>query len=641
MTILTAVVLVFLFLLSLKSRLGEACFRRSFLAALILWGVLAVIGAEALSLFSALTPLAITLYWSFLAVFLSAFLIYDRKKALAVRGPVLAAFPFFDKMLIAWIGAIVVLTATIAFFAPPNNWDSMTYHMARVMHWLQDRTMAHYPTSIPRQNVYSPAAEIFILHLTALSGGDRWVNFVQWFSMVGSLLGVSLIARDLGAGRSGQVFAALFAATLPMGILQSTSTQNDYVAVLWMVAFIFFGLQAFCERKTWAMLLSGLSLGLAFLTKGTTYFLFSPFLLWFLVLGIRRSKWLAISWAGTILALAIALNAFYFYQNLHYTGHIVPASESAHIIGSGNRLAEFLANVIRNVSLHLVTPWATWNHWAIGGVNSVLQALESEAGAKVIMGGGSDGFILTNPFRDDIAGNFFHLALIIGTILLCCFIVRKKDNRVGAYGLALLGAFVLFHLLLKWSPFHSRYHLSFFVLIAPWVAVIWEQRFSRKVMIGLGLALALSAIPWVLGNEGRPLIGQKSVLVVPRQEQYFSHHHWRYKPYASVGKLAQAVGCREWGLGFGPDSWEYPLWALFGPRPWQSVRIEHVTVGQLPYPRGDFSPCMLLFDDVKKEPVIVNDGKPFLRVQLHQEMSIYVRVDHVPPEVLKSAGIGR
>jgi len=45
-----------------------------------------------------------------------------------------------------------------------------------------------------------------------LSGGDSFANFVQWFSMVGSVIGVTLIAAEFGADFRVQVYAALVAA---------------------------------------------------------------------------------------------------------------------------------------------------------------------------------------------------------------------------------------------------------------------------------------------------------------------------------------------------------------------------------------------------------------------------------------------
>ena len=41
-----------------------------------------------------------------------------------------------------------VVLLFLALLYPPNNYDSMTYHMARVAHWIQNQSIGHYPTSL-------------------------------------------------------------------------------------------------------------------------------------------------------------------------------------------------------------------------------------------------------------------------------------------------------------------------------------------------------------------------------------------------------------------------------------------------------------------------------------------------------------
>ena len=60
--------------------------------------------------------------------------------------------------------------------------------------------------------------------------------------MVSSMIGVSLIAKQLGAKQGGQLLASAFCASLPMGILQASSTQNDYTVALWIVCLAYFTL---------------------------------------------------------------------------------------------------------------------------------------------------------------------------------------------------------------------------------------------------------------------------------------------------------------------------------------------------------------------------------------------------------------
>src|SRR5262245_35403163 len=181
----------------------------------------------------------------------------------------MASLPF---SLLLPIGFIVSLTGLIALVAPPNTYDSMTYHLGRVVHWIQNHDVRPYPTNIDRQLYNPPWAEFAISHFHILSGGDRLANAVQWLSMLGSIVGVSLIAKQLGGSWDCQVLASLVALCLPMGILQASSTQNDYVVTFWLVCFayyVFLILQVVQGPSSFWLqaILAGISLGLALLTK--------------------------------------------------------------------------------------------------------------------------------------------------------------------------------------------------------------------------------------------------------------------------------------------------------------------------------------------------------------------------------------
>ncbi len=52
--------------------------------------------------------------------------------------------------------------------------------------------------------------------------------------MAGILVAVSALAKILGAGRKGQWAAAAFACSLPVAVLEATSTQTDLVAAFWL-----------------------------------------------------------------------------------------------------------------------------------------------------------------------------------------------------------------------------------------------------------------------------------------------------------------------------------------------------------------------------------------------------------------------
>ncbi len=195
----------------------------------------------------------------------------------------------------------------VALVAPPNTFDSMTYHMPRVMHWIENASVWPYPTNILRQLYMAPGAEFAILHLQLLAGSDRLANMPQAFALLGVVLGASLIVRELGGGGAAQVGGAVIAGTVPIGVLQATGTQNDEVVAFWLVCFVVFALRlvAGANRPIVIALFAGASLGLAILTKPTAYLFAFPFAVWLSVALVRRSG--ARCWTPLLLIAGVAL----------------------------------------------------------------------------------------------------------------------------------------------------------------------------------------------------------------------------------------------------------------------------------------------------------------------------------------------
>lgn len=171
--------------------------RSAMLAAAVLWAVTLTAMTELLSFFRALSPGSLAGAWGVVLVCTIAAWLSARQpsrsgterqeRQVGIRKPV--RLPPKEATCVVGIGLILSGTLLTALVAAPNNWDSMTYHMARVAHWSQNQSVAHYPTSIPRQLYLGPGAEFVILHFQILTGGDRLANVIQWLSAPGHKYG--------------------------------------------------------------------------------------------------------------------------------------------------------------------------------------------------------------------------------------------------------------------------------------------------------------------------------------------------------------------------------------------------------------------------------------------------------------------
>ncbi|MEG4346040.1 hypothetical protein QUB70_22565 [Microcoleus sp. A003_D6] len=356
----------------------DNCWRNAILSAAIVGGVIVALSTEFFSLFRLLTFEWVFGLWLVADILLLIFYLKFQSVQPIFEKNQDEKFPSFLVGLLGGVLFIFAAVGLIAVVAPPNNWDSMTYHMSRVVHWMQNRSVEHYPTSYVPQLYHPPWAEFAIMHFQILSGGDRFANLVQWLSMVGSAIAVSLIAKQLGANVRGQVFAAVFAATLPMGILQGSSTQNDYAVCFWVVCFVSCGLAGGMSPgitgfNTFKI---GASLGLAILTKTTAYIFCLPSIIWFIVGGIKCFRGKMLRPILIIAAVTLVLNIGHFWRNYDLFGYAIgsPQDFTKEYKIEVFTLPNFLSNVIRNLGMQAGTRISRING-AIAGVINILHRI--------------------------------------------------------------------------------------------------------------------------------------------------------------------------------------------------------------------------------------------------------------------------
>ena len=586
----------------------EHRWREALLTGTVVWGVLVVAFTEGLSLFGLLTWQWLVALWSLAAAVGMGVLVvlwgltprpplHHVERGSSTATGLRSGRPPGRMVVLAICGvvAVVVIAGVTAIVAPPNTYDSMTYHLPRVMHWIQHQSVAHYPTHIPRQLHFPPGAEFILTHLYLLAGNDRLLNLVQWLGMVGSVVGVSLLAQQFGAAGPGQVVASVVAATLPMGMLQASSTQNDYVVTFWLVCLAYFVLVAI-RRPGWGVSAGvGASLGLALLTKATAYLFAAPLLVWLLVGYGRFLRWRCYRHVLLIAGVVLALNLGHWLRNTNLYGTPLVwqdgASTSSYtneVIGAGM----LLSNVIRNASLHASVPggseqvraqvgqqvaqWIDRTHALIG-----IEASDRRTTWQQVTTSEGRQFRV-EPFHmhEDIASNPLHLLLILYALVAVCASGALRRGTVPVYAGVLVAGFLLFCLVLKWQPWHSRLHLPLFVLWAPAVGIALSWGWSRRIGSGAAAVLLVAALVLIGYNETRPLYGPRSILFTERADQYFATRPFGADYRAAIGYLnTQPHG--KIGLVLGANAWEYPFWALLEGEAGHRARLEHVLVGNV------------------------------------------------------------
>jgi len=613
LAVLPVVTFLFLFIFFIKL---FAELRRSFLWAAVVWTLFTVTLTEILSIFHVLTQAGVAAGWAFMALLVLAGVIVSKKNPQDYR-PKIQGLCLIEIMLLALTAGIIFGVGLNAFFAAPNNWDSMTYHLPRVLHWIQNRSVEHYATAILRQLYQPPGAEFLILQFQILTGNDRFANLVQWFSMIGSALVLSLIAADLGAGRKGQILTAFLVVTIPMGILQGSSTQNDYVAGFWLAVLVFFGLRLLSfdgqgRQRGFDIAGAGLALGFTLLTKGTGYIFAAPWIAAFVLFGLLKKRKMFLRDLVVIALICFVFNAAFYTRNMKLFGSPISAGTEDYT-NKGNLIGNGIANVVRNVALHMGTPFAGFNKALKDNIIKLSGQDESNSWG--------DFDIPTPSTSEDIAGNPLHLLLIL--IIFVAVLISRKSPQLRNYTLLIIAGFILFCVYLKWQLFHSRLHLPLFLLSMPVVAVVLERLTAKFWIPLIALFLLAGSLPPLLYNERHPLVGKKNVFNMSRMEQYFSYRKFMAVPYVLSAKYAASRLGSDVGLLLGGDDWEYPLWILLKKEK-PDVRIYHSGVKNVSGALAQDKKVTVIISELADPPNVVSfEQKVFLKRQQFSFMSIY------------------
>ncbi|GAP14309.1 hypothetical protein LARV_02076 [Longilinea arvoryzae] len=584
----------------------------------ICWGAYLAVISELLSLAHFLTTTGVGLSWGLAFILLSIFGFRSGflKRGLRRMGVAWRCIQPGDYVLAGVLALLSGALLLILIVSPSGNNDSLQYHLARVVHWAQDASLQHYATGFVPQ-LYNPIwAEEVILHLRLLWGNDQLAGLVQWGAMLTSLVAVCEISSELGIKRHGRWIAVAFVFSLPMGVLQSVSTQNDYGVAFWLAAMAWLCVRALTRPlSVLEALMLGLAVGLGALTKGTFYPFALPFGVLFLYASLRwiwrqvdRKK----AWRRTLLLFGIiglsiiALNGGYWIRNLQSFGNpLGPSDWISNMTAGSMSVGKLFSSLIAQVAMNFSSPFDQINNPIIQTIRTRLGPIDPRMNNFSMIWGWN---------HEDTAGNPLHVIILALGLLILPFSWRKDpDRRLWGYLATVLGSFAMMALVVHLDAYGVRYQLPLFVLFSPLVGAAlefprfekatnsgdsflsrrrWIYRTWQAVKLSLVFILILAALPWVLFNRSHPLIAMKekvepfsipckpilgctggSILFESPMNSLFANHYDLIRPYSQMTDDLQRLGCKDVGLRIDSHDPEYLFWWLLD-APQSGYRLE-------------------------------------------------------------------
>jgi hypothetical protein len=483
------------------------------------------------------------------------------------------------------LGVMVLVTA---FCYPPMTFDSMTYHMARVGHWVQNRSVEYYPTSIDRQNWVSPGAEYLILILQILSGSDRWANIVQFLAWIHILFAIPSLSRMAGVPSRLVPWCAVLVAAIPMGVMQASSTQTDMVASTLMVGIVIASLPFLHHPDRWrfgqVMVLVCMVCG-GWLVKQTSLLVASS-ILFFVVVNCLYYK----NKSGQLLVIskpilrklipmgfgAVVLSAVLIGPN------IVRLMEYNHCLEYANSKAN-----PRLWTFRLFGHWperlinvvdATYAQHTVGRerVPVALRRLFEKAGVLAeIPRVKHDVFKL----NEDFIGNPIHMAIFVILAIWVIVVWPWLPQRIRGFSIIPILSWIVLHMIIKDQVWISRLQLPFFVLIPiMWSAVFLGKRGMRlKTLLLAGTTLVALAYAYTCAaNNGRKELTFNALYSFDREIFYYLNVDIDGRVRAvddEIMKMMSRNDLKRLGLMIGFTSCEYPLLrrAMM-----QGIKVRHV-----------------------------------------------------------------
>ncbi len=496
----------------------------------------------------------------------------------------------FDKILIfpllfttLFLGA---LNFIVIIFAAPHNWDSMTYHLARVAYYLQHNNLNYFHANYWAQVTHPKNSSLLLLYTYLIANkNENLTQLVQFTSYWVAIISIYAITRQIGYSKTQSIFAATISALLTEWLMESITTQNDMILTAYFGIMVYF-LFRFQETKNQKYLgLTALGIGFSIGTKASAFlpllsiFVIALYVIFQIQSNIRTSiYYLTLLAMYTLLAIAIvALPAGYIDNYRHFGNPIAPDNILAIHTFENQTPSYILKNGSKNLlrygldffsldgaphyfkSVQKIQQWMRFLPIKI--IHTLNIELENPEASRVPFKLNK----LPKTHEDYSYWGILGFAIIWPMVLLALFRHTYPPN-IKILSIATILFLITQSYAGPYDPWRGRYFIIATVFAAPIVGTILpvKNKFLRGylfIIILLGCASALSAI---ILRPNREIISLDypdreitSIFTMDRLQQLTRSRKVYYEPLAAFDALVPpnaTVAVFLYG-----DSFEYPL----------------------------------------------------------------------------------
>ncbi|MDX2196525.1 MAG: glycosyltransferase family 39 protein [Cytophagales bacterium] len=489
------------------------------------------------------------------------------------------------------ISILIILFSTlfIALYFPPNNWDSMTYHMARVMHWVQNNNIEFYPTHIDRQLFNPPLAEYVILHWFLITGSDIASNMVQYISFIVSLILIANTVQFFGGNKKNQLIGVLMLCTMPQAILQATNTKPDFTMSFLCVCCVHYTLKYLNKFKIDDVAIASLSFGLALFAKSSGIIFLLPILGFLLLYGLLIRKFKSVFYVLLFFAISAAtINWNYWQRNKEAFGNIQgPSFNTYYQLNQSYEPNVIISSILKHSSLHICGSFYI-NYWfsdiIINSFSNFIVEIHKKLAIDIndtnnTLQGTIYNFNRYSNLDEDYAGNFCIFLFFIFTSMYFLITVKNIKNSIFIYfTIGVIISYLFACTILKFSPWHSRLHLPFFLLICISISLYISKLHENIQYIACLICFAL-AIPYIVMGTPRSIVKDEKLC------NKWTRDEWMFikkggQPLLDLYQISDTIHKYKYtkiGVIMGADDWDYPLFIILK-RNNTDLKLYHINV---------------------------------------------------------------
>lgn len=475
------------------------------------------------------------------------------------RGAPAATEPPARLLPALYAGVIAVLAAGLitALAAPPSNWDSLTYHLARVGYYLQQGSLADYGANYYAQEEHARGASILLCAIFSLSGrSDLGFALPQLGAYVACLAAVYALARQLGAGvAASRAAAAAGFGLLTVVALEVPTAQNDLLLDSFIGAGLV-GAMAYLRHGERSMLfLSAGGFALAVTVKASALTCGPAAAIIVLGVGARSGAWRRVGVLAVTVGLAMALfgGPAGYWKNLRRFGNPLGSAHmtETHLSGNGadGRAQLGLLNLVRFAGDFctldgLPESWggsagAKVKHAAGAALRGIGLDAEAPAASRA-------AFSWTRPRVSDENISFFGwpgVALLLPGCVGALLLWRRR-LLAGIFALAAGAFFIEQAFAGPYDPWRGRHFILGAIFAAPAAAWLFESSLAwlRRLAWLAAVVAAVAIVPALLWRGPNPLVSQPgapSVFAGNRLEA-MARHHPSFPALAAFNRLVPA-----------------------------------------------------------------------------------------------------